>query len=67
MTQWSTYTPYDTSYMPSDVDQVDSTRLKVARVLSLVIISASTLLIVGRITFSGLHLLASAVADALAI
>jgi hypothetical protein len=67
MTQWSTYTPYDTSYMPSDVDQVDSTRLKAARVLSVVVIAVSALLMAGPVTLAGLSLLASAVADALAI
>ena len=59
MTQWSTYTPYDTSYMPSDVDQVDSTRLKAMRIMCVAIIAgcglllASPFVLVGMLTLAG--------------
>jgi hypothetical protein len=55
MTQWSTYAPYDTSYMPSDGDRVDSTRLVAARVVSGVVIVISTLLIAGHYGLVGLN------------
>jgi hypothetical protein len=63
MTQWSIYTPYDTSYMPSDGDQVDSTGLKAARVVSVLVIVTSTLYIAGHFALISLNAFLAIVPD----
>jgi hypothetical protein len=60
MTQWSTYTPYDISYTLDDTDPVDSTRMKVARLVSWLVIGTTAVLVGSQIALNGVgDLLAS--------